>query len=129
MLNRQDNKNLIIFLGPPLNVAFKSRGKTSLQVSWNAPEESLQNGELTGYQVCFYTRNTAPECLVLKSTKVLSLTLNNLRPSTKYYVTVAASTTAGYEKKSLEISEITNGGNLTYVMVAIQCICLAAVMI
>ncbi|CAB4005118.1 Down syndrome cell adhesion molecule homolog isoform X1, partial [Paramuricea clavata] len=95
--------------GPPLNVAFNSRGKTSLQVSWRAPEERLQNVELTGYQVCFYTRDTAPECLVLTSTKVLSLTLNNLKPSTKYFVTVSASTKAGYGEKSLEVTKITSG--------------------
>ena len=100
-----------------MNVALKSRGKTSLQVSWNGPVERLQMGKLTGYQVCFYTRDTAGECLVLKSTNVLSLTLNNLRPSTKYYVTVAASTSVGYGKKSLEISKITNGGNLADVII------------
>ena len=108
-------KTVIFFIGlsrPPMNVALKSRGKTSLQVSWNAPEESLQMGELTGYQICFYTRDNAGECLVLKSTKVLSLTLRNLRPSTRYYVTVAASTSVGYGEKSLEMSKITNGGNL-----------------
>jgi hypothetical protein len=92
-------------------VAFNSRGKTSLQVSWKAPDESFQNVELTGYQVCFYTRDTAPECLVFASSKVLSLTLNNLKPSTKYFVTVSASTKAGYGEKSSEVSKITSGGN------------------
>ena len=114
MLNRKAKKILIFFKGlsgPPLNVAFNSRGKTSLQVSWKAPEENLQNVELTGYQVCFYTRDTTAECLVLTSTKVLSLTLNNLRPSTKYFVTVSASTKAGYGEKSLEVGKITSGGN------------------
>ena len=93
-------------------MAFNSRGKTSLQVSWKAPEESLQNVELTGYQICFYAKDTAPECLVLTSTKVLSLTLNNLLPSTKYFVTVSASTKAGSGERSLAVSKITNGGNL-----------------
>jgi hypothetical protein len=97
-------------------VTFNSRGKTSLQVSWKTPEESLQNVELTGYQVCFYTKDTVPECLVLAglstiSTKVLSLTLNNLQPSTKYFVTVSASTKAGFGEKSLAINKITSGGN------------------
>ncbi len=113
-------KAVIFFIGlrrPPMNVALKSRDKTSLQVSWNAPVESLQMGELTGYQVCFYTRDNAGECLMLKSTKVLSLTIKNLRPSTKYYVTVAANTNAGYGKKSPEMSKITNGGNLADVII------------
>ena len=114
MLNRKDNKNFIFFIGlsgSPLNVAFNSRGKTSLQVSWKAPEESFQNGELTGYQVCFYTKDTVPECLVFASSKVLSLTLDNLKPSTKYFVIVSASTTVGLGEKSVEVSKITSGGN------------------
>ena len=102
--------------GPPSNLVFKSRSKTSLQVSWNAPEERLQSGEITGYNVCFHTKDTAPKCLLPKSTKVLSHTLRNLRPSTKYYVTVAASTSVGYGEKSLEMSKITNGGNLADVI-------------
>jgi hypothetical protein len=81
-------------------------------VSWKAPEESLQNVELTGYQICFYTKDTAAECLAFASTKVLSLTLNDLIPSTKYFLTVSASTKAGYGEKSTEVSEITSGGNL-----------------
>jgi hypothetical protein len=92
-------------------VNLKSHGKNSLDVSWKVPDEKLQNSELTGYQVCFYTRNATPECLMLQSTKVLSLTLNNLQPSTKYFVTVTANTKAGYGEKSLEVSKITNGGN------------------
>jgi hypothetical protein len=95
-----------------LDVTLKSRDKNSLEVSWRAPDKYLQNDELTGYQVCFYTRDTTPECLVLKSTNVLSLTLNNLRPSTKYFVSVSAITKAGNGEKSLEVSKITNGGNL-----------------
>ncbi|CAB4005657.1 Down syndrome cell adhesion molecule homolog isoform X2 [Paramuricea clavata] len=95
--------------GPPLDVTIDSRGKNSLEVSWKAPDESLQDGELTGYQVCFYSKDTASECLMFKSAKVLSLTLNNLLPSTKYFVTVSASTKAGYGEKSSEVSKITSG--------------------
>ena len=97
--------------GPPLDVTLDSRSKNSLEVSWKAPDESLQNGELTGYQVCFYSKDTASECLMFKSAKVLSLTLNNLLPSMKYFVTVSASTKAGYGEKSAEVSKITSGGN------------------
>jgi hypothetical protein len=93
-------------------VTLKSSGKNSLDVFWKVPDKNLQNSALTGYQVCFYTSDLTPECLALKSTKVLSLTLNNLRPATKYFVTVSAITKAGYGEKSLEVSKITNGGNL-----------------
>jgi hypothetical protein len=96
--------------GPPLNVTVESRDKNSLEVSWKVPDKRLQNSELTGYQVCLYTMATTPECFVFKSTKVLSLTLNNLQPSTKYFVVVLAITKAGYGEKSLEVSKITSGG-------------------
>ncbi|XP_028399530.1 uncharacterized protein LOC114522942 [Dendronephthya gigantea] len=95
--------------GPPLDVSLKSRGKYTLEVSWEAPEESSTTGELTGYQVCFHTNETPLECIVLKNTKVLALTLKKLQPSTKYFVTVAASTKAGYGEKSSVVSKITNG--------------------
>ena len=108
---KQIKESCILYIGPPLNVTLKSRGKTSLEVSWKAPDKSFQNSELTGYQVCFYTSDTTPECLVVKSSKVLSLTLYNLQPSTKYFVTVSAITKASYGEKSLEVSKITNGGN------------------
>ena len=97
--------------GPPLNVTLKSHGKTSLDVSWKVPDENLQNSEVTGYQVC-YTKDTAPKCLVVQGSKVLSRTLYHLQPSTKYFVTVSAITKAGYGVKSLEVSKITNGGIL-----------------
>ena len=92
-----------------------SRDKSSLEVSWKVPNENLQNSQLTGYQVCFYTKDNTPECLVLQSTKVLSLTLNNLQPSTKYFVTVLAITKAGYGEQSSEVSKITNGGNSVHI--------------
>ena len=108
--------------GPPLDVSLTSRGKYTLEVSWDAPDESSRTAELTGYQVCFYISGTPPECIVLKNTKVLALTLKNLRPSTKYFVTVSASTKAGYGLKSAVVSKITNGGNLN------NCIRLARIM-
>ena len=101
---------LIGHSGPPLNVTLESPNKNSLEVSWKIPDKKLQNSELTGYQVCLYSKGISPECFVIKSTKVLSLTLNNLQPSTKYFVTVLAITKAGYGEKSLEVSKITNGG-------------------
>ncbi|XP_028402587.1 phosphatidylinositol phosphatase PTPRQ-like [Dendronephthya gigantea] len=104
--------------GPPLNVAFISRSKTSLRISWKAPVESTRKSKLTGYRVCFSTNDTSPECLILKSTKVFHLTLNDLRPSTKYFVTVSASTEHGYGEKSPEVSKITNGGPVVNLIAA-----------
>jgi hypothetical protein len=36
--------------------------------------------------------------------------IKNLRPATKYFVTVAAGTSGGYGPNSAEISKITSGG-------------------
>ncbi|XP_028402429.1 uncharacterized protein LOC114525365 [Dendronephthya gigantea] len=95
---------------PPQNVIFKSRGTTSLGISWTAPV-STRNDELTGYQVCFSTRDTLslPKCLLHNNTKTLSFTITDLRPSTKYFVTVSAITKSCHGKKSLNVSKITNG--------------------
>ena len=117
---------LIGHSGPPLNVTLKSRGKTSLDVSWKVQDENLQKSEVTGYQVCFYTKDTAAKCLVVQSSKVLSHTVYDLQPSTKYFVTVSAITKAGYGKKSLEVSKITNGGILigSYIAQLAHCQCI-----
>ena len=81
-------------------------------MSWKPPAENSRNGELKGYRVCyFFTRSSTPTCI--SNIKVLNYNMYNLRYFTKYYVTVQASTAAGYGPKSAEISKITNGGNET----------------
>ena len=100
--------------GPPLDVAFISRTKDSLSVSWQAPDEDVRNGKLTGYQVCYsdqrYLEN--PTCIATSTT--LSHTINNLQQTTKYFVTVSAGTSAGFGTKSLEINKTTNGSKCLY---------------
>ena len=96
--------------GPPQNVIFISRSQTSIEISWKAPV-STRNNKLTAYEVCYSTRNTFPECLLHNNTKTLSHAISNLRPSTKYFVTVSASTKFSHGEKSLNVSKITNGGN------------------
>lgn len=116
MCGREGTKSslhTILFTGPPLDIVLKSRGKTSLEVSWKAPNGP--NSELIGYKICFRTKETSPECSELKGTKVLSITINDLQPSAMYFVTVSAGTEAGFGEKSLEVSKMTNGGNLDYV--------------
>ena len=95
-----------------MNVSFQSRDKNSLNISWEAPKRSEQNGKLTGYQVCFYTDNTDKnhkECRETTSEK-FDFKIDGLKPSTKYFVTVAAGTKIGYGNRSSEIYKITNGG-------------------
>ena len=101
---------------PPSNVIFTHRSKTQLTISWRAPLKSSLNGKLTGYQVCYsdkaiilYPKCSSPFDFWLNA-QSSSAVIKNLRPSTKYFVTVAAGTNAGYGTKSAEISKITNGG-------------------
>ena len=100
---------IVVPSGPPLNVAFKSRGKKSLEVSWKAPDQRW-NGEPKGYRVCHSNQEMSnnPKCTGL--TKSLLHTIFNLQPSTKHFVTVSAATSFGFGPKSSEISKITNGG-------------------
>ena len=115
VLNLQiQNQRLTFFSqapsGPPLSVAFTSRTKNSLSVSWKAPDEDVRNGNLTGYQVCYSDQRNLenPSCIATNTT--LSYTINNLQQTTKYFVTVSAGTSAGFGTKSLEINKTTNGG-------------------
>ena len=97
--------------GPPLSVAFISRTKNSLSVSWQAPDEDVRNGKLMGYQVC-YSNKANPTCIERNTT--LTCTIHNLQPATKYFVTISAVTGAGFGSKSPEIKKTTNGGKCLY---------------
>ena len=97
--------------GPPLSVAFISRTKNSLSVSWQAPHKDVRNGKLTGYQVC-YSNKTKPTCIERNTT--LTYTIHNLQPATKYFVAISAGTSAGFGSKSPEIKKTTNGGKCLY---------------
>ncbi|XP_028402594.1 receptor-type tyrosine-protein phosphatase F-like isoform X2 [Dendronephthya gigantea] len=96
--------------GPPMNVTYIFRSKYSLELSWMPPGSDLRNGILTGYQVCYssQTMSTSPKCTQTNTT--LSYTIDNLKPSTKYIVTVAAGTSVGFGNKSAKIIETTNEG-------------------
>ncbi|XP_028399358.1 uncharacterized protein LOC114522809 [Dendronephthya gigantea] len=94
--------------GPPMNVTYTFRSNYSLELSWMPPESDIRNGILTGYQVCYssQTMSTSPKCTQTNTT--LSYTVDNLKPSTKYIVTVAAGTSVGFGNKSEKIIETTN---------------------
>ena len=91
---------------------FESRTENSLKISWKAPDKIFWNGELTGYQICFSTKENDehPKCFNKKILSDLFFTIPNLQPLTKYFVTVSAGSRVGYGNKSLEISETTNAG-------------------
>ncbi|XP_028402580.1 receptor-type tyrosine-protein phosphatase delta-like isoform X10 [Dendronephthya gigantea] len=107
-INRDFETKEAVPSGPPLDVKFESRGKTTLQLSWMDPRSDLHNGILRGYQVCYSSQktSTSPKCNEITT---LSFTIDDLRPSTKYFVTVAAGTRAGFGIKSAEINKTTNG--------------------
>ena len=95
----------------PGSVAFTKRSKEQLTVSWRAPSRNSQNGELTGYRVCYsHKANSNNQSCSPKNAQSYTAQISDLRPATKYFVTVAARTAAGYGPKSEEINKITNGG-------------------
>jgi hypothetical protein len=97
--------------GPPWNVTITNRSKNELTVSWRAPDQSLQTDELTGYKVCYSDKagSSNPNCSQ-ENDQSYTIVIKNLRPATKYFVTVGAGTSGGYGPNSAEISKITSGG-------------------
>ena len=94
---------------PPLNVHFARFSKRKLTVSWNKPDTRRWSGITTRYKICHSTqeRSSRPTC---RKTNSLSYKITSLQPSTKYFVSVSAGTSDGFGAKSVEISQITNGG-------------------
>ena len=99
--------------GPPSNVRVKYRGKYSLNVSWEAPPLHVWNGRLTGYLICYSSGTKESNLACSERINEQWYTINNLQPSTKYFVTVSATTSAGEGPRSVEITTITNAGKYT----------------
>ena len=108
---------------PPSNVVFTQRSKNQLTISWTAPPRDSWNGQRITYQVCssYNARSRNPTCFS-ENIQSSPAVIKNLRPGTKYFVTVAAGTSAGYGPKSAEVSEITRDGGKTpiYIYISIQ---------
>ena len=106
---------------PPSNVVFTHRSKNQLTISWTAPPRDSWNGQRITYQVCssYNTRSGNPTCSS-ENIKSSTAVIKNLRPGTKYFVTVAAGTSAGYGPKSTEISQITRDAGKTPICISIQ---------
>ena len=93
---------------------FTARSRNSLKVSWGSLQGLLRRfGKLKEYRICYSFRDNREneKCKNIEASAT-SYTIKNLYPSTKYFVTVAAGTSAGFGRKSEEISKITNGGKL-----------------
>jgi hypothetical protein len=92
-------------------VVFTNRSKEQLTVSWSAQSENSQNDKLTGYRVCYSDKaNSNNQSCSPKNAQSYTAQISDRQPATKYFVTVAARTAAGYGPKSEEINKITNGG-------------------
>ena len=91
-------------------MAFGSRTKNSLSVSWRAPDERSRNGKLKGYRICYSDQEKSNNPTCTERITALTYTINNLQSATKYFVTVSAGTSVGLGPNSAEISRITNGG-------------------
>ena len=94
--------------GPPLDVVFYSKSKTSLTLSWKPPGKDVRNGIVNKYKVCYSTKGSGERCKDGISTT--SYSIMNLQSATKYFVRVSAGTIAGYGVYSKEYSNITNEG-------------------
>ena len=105
----------------PSKVVFTQRSKNQLTISWTAPPRDSWNGQRITYQICYSynARSRNPSC---SSEKIQSSTavIKNLVPGTRYFVTVAAGTSAGYGPKSAKVSEITRDGGKTPIGLSIQ---------
>ena len=72
---------------------------TSIKVTWNPPDVALQNGRITGYKLLYTTDPSQREDLrpaVTTGATVLSYRLTNLQVNTRYFISIAASTSVGF---------------------------------
>ncbi|XP_046858342.1 receptor-type tyrosine-protein phosphatase F-like isoform X1 [Xenia sp. Carnegie-2017] len=80
--------------GPPLNVKIVALSSSSLSVTWQSPDKNKTNGKIVNYTVCI-THLENETCSMKYMIKEQPLNVNNVKPGTKYYVRVLASTIVG----------------------------------
>ena len=105
----------------PSNVVFTQLSKNQLTISWTAPPTNSWNSQRITYQICYSynARSRNPTCS-RENIQSSPAVIKNLRPGTRYFVTVAAGTSAGYGPKSTEISQITRDAGETPICISIQ---------
>ncbi|XP_017279547.1 Down syndrome cell adhesion molecule-like isoform X1 [Kryptolebias marmoratus] len=88
--------------GPPLDMQLQALSSHSIKVTWKPPKADLRNGVLRGYSINYREYDpvgsqfkTWQQLNVAATREVESVILTNLKPSTKYGVTVQAKTNAG----------------------------------
>ncbi|XP_046858344.1 receptor-type tyrosine-protein phosphatase delta-like [Xenia sp. Carnegie-2017] len=80
--------------GPPLNVQIVALRSSSLSVTWEPPDKNKANGKIVSYTVCI-THLENETCSMDYMIEEQRLDINNVKPGTKYYVRVLASTIVG----------------------------------
>ncbi|KAL0973998.1 hypothetical protein UPYG_G00214090 [Umbra pygmaea] len=84
--------------GPPQDVKLEAISAHSIKVTWRAPELSLHNGLLRGYQLRYGEYSPQKE-LALEVVQLIdgeeSFTVNHLQEATEYSVTVRSINSAG----------------------------------
>ncbi|XP_046856875.1 uncharacterized protein LOC124450287 [Xenia sp. Carnegie-2017] len=80
--------------GPPLNVQIVALSSSSLSVTWEPPDKNKTNGKIVSYTVCI-THLENETCSMKYMIEEQRLDINNVKPGTKYYVRVLASTIVG----------------------------------
>jgi hypothetical protein len=80
--------------GPPLNIRTTTRSASSLSFAWDPPDKTEQNGVIISYTACVSHSENDP-CFQTFITNERKWLVVNLKPLTKYYVRVLASTKVG----------------------------------
>ncbi|XP_046857058.1 receptor-type tyrosine-protein phosphatase S-like isoform X7 [Xenia sp. Carnegie-2017] len=111
--------------GPPLNVNIFAISSSSLSVTWKPPDIAKRNGKIVSYTACI-TQLENETCSMNYSIAEQRLDINNVKPGTKYYVRVLASTIVGsgiYSNSTWAFSNglapeqpTTHGNTLTYLL-------------
>ena len=108
------NKNICLYIytlapsGPPLNIRTTSRSASSLSFAWDPPDKTEQNGVIISYTACVSHSENDP-CFQTFITNERKWLVVNLKPLTKYYVRVLASTKVGHGNYSESKGFFTSG--------------------
>ena len=90
-----------------MNVSVNVINSSSISLSWEPPDVNKRNGKIVSYTVCLAQWQNVT-CLRNFTTESQSLNITKLKPLTKYYARVSASTKAGNGNYSESQVAITN---------------------
>lgn len=76
--------------GPPNNVSAWNESSTSVKVSWQEVDPKLRNGIIIGYNITYNSSRGPSGNIILNSSKIFNLVIENLSEWTWYTVSVSA---------------------------------------